>query len=244
MKEIIRSPTFADIASKKISKAVFSGEIALDQPLRENMLMSELGVSRSTVREALLLLQKDGLVSIIPHRGAYVNNVRGQQILESYTLRAILEPYAGDLAMRRQAFDEQVVEKLHKLIKEMRESQCKGNLFRTIAADADFHLTICKASGHELLVGIFEGLLTRTRLCIMGVLLCESTIELDAEDHVGIVTAIEKRDSSMLSKNLKDHLTKAMQAYYVWNREDGSDVANEKMALMCSSIECGDKEST
>jgi len=230
LEEISRPPTVTNIVAEKITEAVFSGEIGLNQPLRENVLMLELAVSRSTVREALLQLQNDGLVTIVPYRGAYVNHLTNQQVLETYTLRSVLEPYAADLAMRRQAFDKEVVKELHGLIREMRECQLNKDLFCTIAADAKFHLTICKASGHELLVDTFEGLLTRTRLCILGVLLAESTIYLDAEDHIGIVTAIEKGDSVLLSKNLKSHLTKAVQDYYAWSKEEESDRAESNCA--------------
>lgn len=215
MKELSRQPSFADRAAKQISQAVLCGEIPLDKPLRENALMSELGVSRNTVREALLLLQSEGLVEILPHRGAYVSSLTGRQILETYSLRAILEPYAARLAMSRHALDGNVLAELRQLVLAMQEAQLAGDLFHTIAADADFHFIISRASGHELLTSICMGLLTRTRLSILGILQSEPVPPLDADDHLEIVGAIEEGNCRKLRSAIGHHLARAVRSHHI-----------------------------
>ena len=87
--------------SEVIREAILDGRLAPGQRLKEEELARELGVSRTPVREALLLLQTDGLVELAPRRGATVRSYAVDDLDDVYQLRAVLEGYAARRAATR-----------------------------------------------------------------------------------------------------------------------------------------------
>jgi DNA-binding GntR family transcriptional regulator len=93
-------------ASEVIREAILEGRLAPGQRLKEEELARELGVSRTPVREALLLLQTDGLVELTPRRGARVRSYAVDDLDDMYQLRAVLEGYAARRAATRISADD------------------------------------------------------------------------------------------------------------------------------------------
>src|SRR5215210_19437 len=83
------------VAARRIRDAILAGRLEPDQPLREEDLARQLGISRTPIREALLLLQNEGLVETVPNRGATVKSYDAADLDDVYTLRAVLEGYAA-----------------------------------------------------------------------------------------------------------------------------------------------------
>jgi DNA-binding GntR family transcriptional regulator len=88
-------------ASEVIRRAIIDGRLAPGRRLKEEELARELGISRTPVREALLMLQSEGLVELIPKRGASVRAYAEDDLDEVYQLRALLEGYAARRAATR-----------------------------------------------------------------------------------------------------------------------------------------------
>jgi DNA-binding GntR family transcriptional regulator len=86
---------------RTIRSAILDGRLAPDQPLPEVELAKQLGTSRTPIREALLLLEREGLVEAQPNRGATVKRYRPEDIKEIYDLRAVLEGEAARWAAER-----------------------------------------------------------------------------------------------------------------------------------------------
>jgi DNA-binding GntR family transcriptional regulator len=86
---------------RTIRSAILDGRLAPDQPLPEVELARQLGTSRTPIREALLLLEREGLVEAQPNRGATVKRYRPEDIKEIYDLRAVLEGEAARWAAER-----------------------------------------------------------------------------------------------------------------------------------------------
>jgi DNA-binding GntR family transcriptional regulator len=103
------TPNAATAVAEVIRKAIVEGELAAGERLKEDELARELNVSRTPIREALLLLQADGLVQAVPRRGAVVRSYGVKELAEMYELRALLEGCAAKKAARRMT-DEQVEE--------------------------------------------------------------------------------------------------------------------------------------
>src|SRR4051794_30012748 len=82
---------FRDQVIDKIRDAIVDGRIPLGEPLRERQLAEELNISRAPIREALLTLEKEGLVVTMPHKGTFVASYSDEDVIEIYTLRAALE---------------------------------------------------------------------------------------------------------------------------------------------------------
>src|SRR3546814_2324752 len=96
-----RPKSLTTLAVDEIRGRIVRGELGLGAPLSENALALELGVSKTPIREALLQLKMEGLVSIQPQRGSFVFDMTVEEIRQLGELRATLEVTALELAMQR-----------------------------------------------------------------------------------------------------------------------------------------------
>jgi len=145
--------TDASLASRAkdlIRAAIFDGKIRPEQRLTIERIADELGISRTPVREALKALESDGVVQLLPRRGAIVASYSRQEIFDRYTIRAMVEGHAGALACERQSKTlakdlRRDCETLARLIAEAAPEI--GAVRPLIEANATFHGRILKASG-------------------------------------------------------------------------------------------------
>src|SRR5262245_26243604 len=91
------APSNVDLALESIRDAIVDGRLRPGERIKEMPLAEELGFSRAPLRDALRALQRDGLVVLVPNRGALVPELRAVDVLEVYALRASL----GTLALRK-----------------------------------------------------------------------------------------------------------------------------------------------
>jgi len=99
----IHARSLADQARDLIRAAIFEGRIQPAERLTIERIAAEFGISRTPVREALKALENDGIVRIHPHRGAVVERFDRAELHDRYSVRALLEGYAGELACRNAA---------------------------------------------------------------------------------------------------------------------------------------------
>jgi DNA-binding GntR family transcriptional regulator len=99
----ISSQSLADQARDLIRQAIFEGKIKPEERLTIERIAADLGISRTPVREALKALETDGIVRIDPHRGAIVQRFEESEVYDRYSVRALLEGYAGELACNADA---------------------------------------------------------------------------------------------------------------------------------------------
>jgi len=100
------SPTNVARVQDQLREAILSGRLEPGTRLRAEALAEQLSASRTPVREALLLLAREGLVDVQPRRGATVRAFDGADVAEAYDVRALLEPHAAALAAQRRTPDE------------------------------------------------------------------------------------------------------------------------------------------
>jgi DNA-binding GntR family transcriptional regulator len=91
-RQIRARKTVAEAAAEELRMRILSGQLKEGSQLRQEVLAAELGVSRIPLREALRLLEGEGLVTIVPHRGAVVSVLSPAEIGELFDLRALIEP--------------------------------------------------------------------------------------------------------------------------------------------------------
>ena len=91
------APSNVDVAVDALRAAILDGQLEPGVRLKEIPLAEQLGISRGPIREALRLLERDGLIELIPNRGAIVPEVKAVDVLEVYALRASL----GSLALQK-----------------------------------------------------------------------------------------------------------------------------------------------
>ena len=140
----MRGERTADVVARRIGQAILSGEIAPGTRLREETLAKQFSVSRTPVREALIMLSASGLAEVEPNRGATVLQLTADDVAEVYHLRALLESESAALAARRASLE--TAELLGKVCDRMGELH-HAPASEQLAADTFFHYTIAEASG-------------------------------------------------------------------------------------------------
>ena len=145
-----------DVVFNTLRQAIITGEFAPGERLMEIALANRLGVSRTPVREAIRKLELEGLVVMIPRKGAEVAKITEKDLRDVLEVRSSLEELAAELAAER--MNDEVKEKLEKALKEFEEAIESGDNAAIADSDVDFHDVIFEATGNARLIQIINNL--------------------------------------------------------------------------------------
>jgi DNA-binding GntR family transcriptional regulator len=145
----IENIRLVDSALEAVRSAILRGRFVPGERLLEVPLAQELGISRSSLREALHLLEKDGIIQSLPRHGKFVQTFDLAGIDELYSLRKVLEPFAADLIGER--IGEANLTALQESLRRLEEVAEMGDLHLLARCDILFHQTLIELPGHALL---------------------------------------------------------------------------------------------
>ena len=188
---------------KILREGITTGGLEPGRQLKENDLVAELDVSRTPIREALNQLSKEGLVEIIPRRGAFVRRWTKAEALEILLIREALEGLAGRLAAPKMT--PEAIDALEALMSDYK----KGRL-EYVEADKRFHEGIVNACGmdrlKELIGNLYDSLQMRK---ILGLSFHdEERIRQSIAEHLRITEALRKGDEDEVEQTVRDHFRK------------------------------------
>ena len=209
--QLVRPPTITEAVADTLREAIFRGDLEQGKPLREVELSQSLNVARGTLREALRILQEDGLVDIIPHRGTFVTKLSVRKVKEIYTLRELIEPYAVGLAMENDAYGEQELADIAVVVRRIGECERRGDSFAMIKTDVEFHYLICKPSDHWLLLNVLKNLQYLATLCVTSLNALDPDELSQKQLHGEILDAIQSGDSALAQDRIRKHLKEAKE---------------------------------
>lgn len=175
------------------------GEVRLD----ERQLCSALGVSRTPIREALSLLEQEGLVRLVPRQGVFVVKKTKQEILESITVWGALEAMAAFLATQR-AGDAEIGD-LRRLFLEFEEDKPAEHLDEYSDANIAFHQAIIRLGRCQLIVDMTENLFIHVRAIRKMTIRQDDRAERSIHDHMRIIEALERRDGELAERLVRAH---------------------------------------
>lgn len=193
-----------EIVFESLREAIIDGSLKPGERLMEVQLAEKLGVSRTPVREAIRKLELEGLLIMVPRKGAYVADVSLKDILNVLEVRASLEGLAASLAAERMTEEE--LQELE--MKSYHFNKCveTNNTEGMIEKDAEFHDVIYKSTRNDRLIGIVEGLrdhVQRFRVTYFN----EYNKSLNlTKEHQQILEAISERDADLARKLAQDHI--------------------------------------
>ena len=178
-----------------IREGILSNQFSPEDALVERELAAEIGVSRTAIREALIKLEAQGLVTSVPHKGWFVARLSPEDIWEICTLRSLLEGFATRLVTEK-ATEESLAE-LDRLVDEMRTAAARGDRRTLSERDFAFHERLCELSGHSRLLALWytQAWQFRHYMAVLDFEYPES--EAVAETHVPILQAIRSRDPDL-----------------------------------------------
>lgn len=188
----------------KIREGILSGKYAANEELKEKNIGDELGVSRTPVREALRQLELEGLVSIIPNKGAYVVGLSKKDIRDIYEMRSLLEGLCAKWAAVN--VTEEQLNELEENIFLSEFHAGKQNWEQMVELDNRFHEILYLASGSKELKHIltdYHQYVQRVR----KVTLAEAKrVQESTEEHKVIVEALKKHDPKKAEEAATIHI--------------------------------------
>ncbi|RAX46613.1 GntR family transcriptional regulator [Arthrobacter sp. AQ5-05] len=170
-------------------------------------LTAEIGVSRTPVREALLLLVSDGLVELIPQRGAYIPVVTGREISELMELRGVLESHAARLAIGSGNVPAEAMAQTLKQQADLPAAHEAESAREFIRLDAPFHQQLIDAAGNELISRTYGKLHVRQVMVGIDALFRTSgRREHVCREHQDLLDALVQGDGQKAQAAIGHHL--------------------------------------
>ena len=176
--------------------------------LNEQELAAEIGVSRTPVREALLLLVSDGLVELIPQRGAYVPPVTGREISELMELRGVLESHAARLVIGEGTVPADKMQETLNQQASLPDTLVPAEVREFIRLDTLFHQQLIDAAGNELISRTYSKLHVRQILVGVSALFRTGGRRRQVcTEHQSILDALVFGDPAKAQQAIDHHLT-------------------------------------
>lgn len=219
---LARGPSLTDQAVMEIRNRIVRGIFQMGEPLSEIALANELGVSKTPVREALVVLKRQGLIEVHPQRGSFVFNMNDTQVAKLSELREILE-----IAALRTALDTNpagLATRWQEIVEKMRNALNAGDaeLYRTL--DGGFHRTMFELADNQYLLEAFELIAFRVQ-ALRNRLSREPVLNSTSfEAHERLAEAAAKGDA--------EEITKLMKAHIAWTREHYLDAMKQREAQL------------
>lgn len=201
---IARRPLHEE-AAERLRDLIEQGRLAPGARLNERLLTAQLGVSRTPLREAFKVLATEGLVELLPNRGAIVAPIDTGRLSETLAVMGALEALAGELACKH-ATDAQLNE-IRALHYEMLAYHARGDLAGYFKFNQAIHLKLVKYSENAMLYNVYRQLNGNVRRARYMANLSKERWDAAVREHDEILAALGTRDVKRIKVLLTDHLT-------------------------------------
>lgn len=199
----VRGERTADVVARRLAQAILSGEIAPGTRLREENLAQMFSVSRTPVREALIVLSSTGLAHLEANRGATVLQLTAADVAEVYHLRAVLEAESAALAAGRTTTEPAgLLLAICDRMAELHEAPAAEQL----AADTQFHYTIAEASGSPRLHALVRQVSAIPEAYRSAIPYTGADMSEAERQHRGIAGAIQRNDAGQARRLMRSHV--------------------------------------
>lgn len=216
------------VATELIRAAIVDGRLEPGQRLKEEELARELGISRTPVREALLVLQTEGLIDASPNRGAAVRAYDADDLDDLYQLRAVLEGFAARLAAARITAAD--VERLRESCERFAALRAEEDVHELVAENVGFHDVIVQAAGSDRLAEMLRKVV-QLPLVYRSYHWYSPQQKLISEHyHRQLAAALAARDAERAELVMKEHVLEARDFLVARLRALSTNDANEESA--------------
>jgi len=219
--------TLGEHIAHQLRHAILTDQLKPGQRIMERRIAEIMETSRGPVRDALRLLEREGLVVRYPHRGTFVARLTTQDLEEIHSLRVALETLALDYAIKR-ATDEQVDE-LDKLVQAMSvQAKREYTPFDATDLDLEFHHTLCRISGHKRVLAAWEALNPQIRMLLLShrTLQPADFRQRAVEWHRQLAAAVRNGDAKSARTLMQKHLAASFESVADLSAEDQTEIAD------------------
>ena len=195
--------------TERLRDQILSNQLKPGERLIADDLALTFGVSRSMIREALLLLATEGFINIIPRKGTFVTQMSAKQANDLFEVRLLLEGQVASLAAERRT-DENLRD-LRKTVDLGLAAALAGNVERLPALNTQFHNLLADTADNDYLTETLSRLSNIIQWVYSRRIIERSTDSW--KEHLRIVDAIEQMDPNAAKAAAHDHITRAWAAY-------------------------------
>ena len=193
-----------DVVFNTLRQGILKGELAPGERLMEIQLAERLGVSRTPIREAIRKRELEGLVLMIPRKGAEVAKISEKSLRDVLEVRRSLEELAIELACQRMSDEE--IEELQKAQDDFRSAVESGNVMRIAEADEAYHDVIFKGTGNDRLVQILNNLREQMYRYRLEYIKDEDKRQILLVEHDNILNALRQRHMEEAKEAMREHI--------------------------------------
>lgn len=203
----IKREVLTERIASTLRKGIIEGKFMPGERLQEIWLSQQLGVSRPPLREALRMLEKEGMVEIISQKGARVKDLTPKDIESIYELRSVLDSLAVKLAIPN--LQERDIANLEKMFLQMKIYVKKKDFSSYQKLNSDFHSLFYQKSCNEWLCNVHEGLMKHIMRLRSFSLSMSERIDESYREHLRIFEAAKKKNMIEAEEAMKRHIADA-----------------------------------
>jgi GntR family transcriptional regulator of gluconate operon len=205
--EKIERTSVASQVYDHIRQSILDGSLLPGTHLAEPQIATQMGVSRSPVREAFRLLEADGLIEIRSGQGAFVRGLTLDEVHEIYTARNLIEGYAAELAAQKA--NPADVKRLRQALEKVTEAARREDYAATIQADFGLHRLIWEIAGHGILYDVLARLEAQIRIFMVIQAPLFDHLYDSVESHHQVIEAIAAGDGAEAKVSIRQHIGEA-----------------------------------
>jgi DNA-binding GntR family transcriptional regulator len=201
--QIVRRSLHDEIANQ-LRDMIVEGDLKPGQKVPEPELCQRFGVSRTPLREALKVLAAEGIVQLLPNRGAVIAKITDEEIDQIFPIMGALEALAGELACER--ISEEELKKLRRLHKTMVGHCRRSEWLPYSKLNRAIHEGIFAAAGNASLSALYQQLIVRIHAIRFVAKKSSEQWRQAVDEHEQMMAALDRRDGKKLAAVMKLHL--------------------------------------
>lgn len=199
----LQRKTAVELVVEELRSRILSGSIAPGLPLRQEALAEELGVSRIPLREAIRLLSTEGLLDLVPHRGAFVSMISLAEVREFFEIRLKLEPWLLHEAVPN--LTEQDLQRASATVAEMDEAEAA----QWGALNWRLHERLYAPAGRPLTLNMVRALHEKSERYFRFQVMNAPIRQQAHDEHMQLIELCRQRKADMATVALEDHISQA-----------------------------------
>ena len=202
-----KSTSLTDTLADGLWKLINSGELKPGEKLLEEALAKRFGSSRGPLREAIRMLEAQGLVVTIPNRGSFVRVVSRDEAEEIYDMRAVIFGLVGRYLVERQT--DEFVTQATALVSAMETAANAEDFDAYYPANLAFHQLLIQGCGSKTLAIEYHALVSKLYLFRTQSLVQVGNMKVSNKEHIFMLAAIESGDAATAEAAFRLHVSKA-----------------------------------
>jgi len=200
----LKSPALYSQVADLVRKRIFQQELRPGDRIDEVVLAEELGVSRTPVREALKILDADGLVTLEPRRGCRVRVLDHKDLEQLFPVMAVLEGLIAGEAVKRT--DQRELQNLERIHQNLEDAAADGDIDRYYEHNYEFHTRLQEVCGNPYLQRVAADLRRILILARHRQLKAPGRLQDSLQEHRDLMEAFRKGDAEAADAQMKHHL--------------------------------------